>query len=228
MKFKTLIIFVLFFYGSNVSAQVELKTGFVKDDRDGKTYRTVQLGNTIWLAENMRFKTDAVSIFSIENAERIPIDTYYYPFEETDEVCPEGFSIPMESDFTAYTNYIIKLREIPDSMIGYIDVPSKKVDGRGIFSLDDKLKIFEKPNPIALEATGMVENNKLVWSSPEALTFWSRADRSDDPKYHFHIGNQSYINHSHKHHIDTRKRKKRKFVVRCVKYVSEDQKDLDP
>lgn len=195
--------------GTTTGAQQAYVTGKITDARDGKIYNTVIINNTTWLSENMKFETENHHI-SGANDYGINADDYYYPLEENNSVCPDGFRIPKMSDWEAYINFIIGLKNIPKDSIKYFE--EKNVSG--IHEGYNHLLLFDEPNPLNLRESGLIQGSKLI--SDEAMNFWSREDGSDDTKYHFHILTNYYFNHTHKHHIKARKKKKRKFVVRCV------------
>ena len=220
MNIRIYLTVFVFSLGFMLNAQTDVEKGEIKDVRDGNIYQTVKIEDRVWLAENMRFITDAVAIFNPQNSGAIE-ELYFYPYEEADEVCPEGFELPKESDWEAYMDYWFETNEIPDSIIYPLSVSKKRVVGNGIFTAHTMVLFFEGYNPLNLRTSGMVENDKLLWNSSKgALTFWTRKDAPGDETYHVHIQSDGAINHAHDHHIKTkRKRKKRKFVIRCVKQV---------
>ena len=192
-----------------VQSQETYTKGEITDARDGKIYKTVTIGNTIWLAENMRFTTPNFDVSGI-NEYGIKPDDHYYPYEEADSVCPADFRIPKMKEWEAYIKYIMELKNIPEDSIQYFD--AKNVSG--IIESYNKLLLFDEPNPLSLRESGLIQGSKLI--SDEAMNFWSRVDGSSDTKYHLHILTNYYFNHTHKHHIKARKKKKRKMLVRCV------------
>lgn len=214
MEFRLLLTMCVLGIGINLQGQENYEKGNMIDTRDGKAYQTIKINNTTWLAENLKFKTEN-SVFIDKNAFGINTDGYYYPYEETDEVCPLGFVIPNETDWEDYIQFLVELKNIPDSSIKHFSSSTKRATGSGIIVSDDKLQLFEDPNPLNLEISGVLQGDKLL--SDDALTFWSRKDDLNDSKYHFHIFPNNYSNHTHKHNIIAKKKKKRKFVVRCIK-----------
>lgn len=217
MKNKLIITLCFFGIGLTTNCQDLFTKSTITDDRDGKEYKTIQINNTIWLAENMKFKTEN-SVIILENELGIDTDGFYYPFEEADKVCPNGFDIPKESDWNEYVNFLLELKSIPESSAIYSSHSSRRVTGTSMKVMHKPFSYFDNPNPLNLKISGMIEGGHLV--SFGALNFWSRKDDSSDIKYHLHIQYNEYGNHSHKHHVQTRNKKKiRKFAVRCVKQV---------
>ena len=92
---KRILYFVCFsLLGLIAHSQSIFNYETITDERDSKTYRTIELNNTVWLAENMKYQTTHSENHELNNIE---LDGYYYPMEEIDEVCPIGFRIPLAS-----------------------------------------------------------------------------------------------------------------------------------
>lgn len=80
--------------------------GEMRDSRDEKTYRTVQIGEQVWMAENLNFTTASGSW--CYDYQKVMCDLYgrLYYWETALDVCPDGWHLPDDAEFTVLTDFI--------------------------------------------------------------------------------------------------------------------------
>lgn len=83
---------------SENKSEVSVSFGTLTDVRDGKTYKTVEIGMQTWMAENLNFKSN--SSYCYRNYQD-SCDKYgrLYTYEDAVTACPEGYRLPSRADF---------------------------------------------------------------------------------------------------------------------------------
>lgn len=80
------------------------------DSRDGEIYKTIKMqdpfkgAEVVWMAENLRYKTNG-SKFYDNNPEYKKVLGRLYPWTEAMKACPEGWSLPSETEWEALINH---------------------------------------------------------------------------------------------------------------------------
>jgi uncharacterized protein (TIGR02145 family) len=127
MKSLSLILIALSFILKIHSQQTSAFT----DSRDGKTYKTVKIGNQVWMAENLAFKTDSGYVLYDNDSSYLKQFGYLYNWKAAQSACPPKWHLPADNEW-------MKM----EIFLGLSIIDSKEIGHRG--SIASKLKSKEK------------------------------------------------------------------------------------
>lgn len=82
----------------------KIGTGTLVDARDGATYKTITIGNQVWLAENIRFNS-AQSLCPDIKERACSEFGRFYTFADAMMVCPAGWHIPDQREWDVLLNH---------------------------------------------------------------------------------------------------------------------------
>jgi len=126
----------------------EIETGTFKDSRDGKTYKTIIIGDLIWMAENLAYKLDSGCWAYNDNEENVLKYGYLYNWDAAKIACPNGWRIPSKNDWydvhendmgandlkskNEWNDYSKKIKDEATNISGFSALPggARRVDGK--------------------------------------------------------------------------------------------------
>ena len=76
------------------------------DSRDGKVYKTVEIGSQIWMAENLNYLSDSPGAIFRDAAVLSDVFGRLYCWEVAKEVCPDGWHLPSDEDWSILADHL--------------------------------------------------------------------------------------------------------------------------
>jgi uncharacterized protein (TIGR02145 family) len=79
---------------------------FLNDSRDGKQYKIVEIGNQLWMAENLAFDYGSGCWAYDNNLSNVSKYGYLYNWETAKNVCPSGWHLPSDEEWKELEKYL--------------------------------------------------------------------------------------------------------------------------
>ena len=161
--------------------------GEFTDERDGTVYKTVDIGNQTWLAENLRYKLKEG--WSDANPQTGYDYDYWYQAIDTLEticavgyicglapdafprqgLCPKGWHLPTKDEFDTLVNFVLENYDIHKDLRSIMDWPYRHYGS----------------NILGFEAHPVHSRNSEDRYS--AVTYWSASEKDDDDVWSLEI-----------------------------------------
>lgn len=151
------------------------------DNRDGNTYRTITIGNQIWMAENMKYYDCSKSSYSDACDDNLKAfrnaSGASYTWSEAKTVCVDGWRLPTPEDFISL---VANVSDIADKQT-FINTNLEELEeyGAAIDTYDDAVyEAIDKLINVVDEGT-----NESGFSSMPRYPYWSSVGHNNNEAF---------------------------------------------
>ena len=143
--------------------------GSFKDERNGKTYKTVKIGSQTWMAENLNYKVSGSYCYD-GKAENCKKYGRLYRYDVVKKVCPDGWELPSKSAWkklltTSFPEFTGKaLVEVP----GMPEIPIY----RGV-KFESVIGLNDDPYGFNILPAGFAKDASHFLKGSEIAYFWT-------------------------------------------------------
>jgi uncharacterized protein (TIGR02145 family) len=174
---------------------MESETGTFIDPRDGKIYKTVKIGEQVWMAENLNFDCPGSKCYDNDpkNADKYG---RLYDWETAKKACLPGWHLPSREEWYDLVDFE-----------GGKQIAGKELKAKSGWT---KVCFYEKSKFLVLPG-GFGDSNGRFYDVGHDGYWWSATESNSSNAYYqhmFHDGNAVLENHYDKSRL---------FSVRCVK-----------
>ncbi len=105
------------------------------DNRDGKTYKIVEIGNQVWMAENLAYYTSN-GCWAYDNKQsNVNKYGYLYNWETAKKVCPDGWHLPNDNEWKKLEMYLgMSQADADDTDYRGINIGSKLASNSSVWN----------------------------------------------------------------------------------------------
>lgn len=180
---------------SNQIKNPKIKKSIFTDNRDGKKYETIKIGNDWWMAENLSFKLNDSCYCYNKNENNSEIYGRFYNYNSAIKACPAGWHIPSDEEWKQL-----------EKQIGMDEIEIQKYGWRGN---DESLHLREYgKSGFNIKMAGAL--TKTFYNTQKNAYFWTSTEIDKNNAYCREIASKLDIGRF-------KDNKEMKFSVRCVK-----------
>jgi uncharacterized protein (TIGR02145 family) len=100
------------------------------DPRDGNVYRTVKIGNQVWMAENLRYNIEGSCCYDSDEANCQKYDRLY-TWEAAKKACPAGWHLPTREEWRELVRAVDPNAQLNEDGWDNANVAGKKLKSTG-------------------------------------------------------------------------------------------------
>ena len=158
---------------NEVSSSSAIVYGILKDDRDGKIYKTIVIGSQTWMAENLNYETDGSFCRNDDNSYCVKYGRLY-TWSTATVACPSGWHLPTVEEY-----------ETLFSAVGGKSVAAKKLKSRSGWA-----EGYNGTDDYGFSANPSIyrEGYEIVTSDWEYFGyFWTATDDDGESDFAYHL-----------------------------------------